>query len=731
MNTKSPLLFAAGAAAALLLSVSACSPKGEEPAAEPDAGAASEETEAVTSARENPFFAPSTLQYQYPPFDRIEDSDYAPAFERGMQEHMAEIEAIADSTEPPTFENTLVAMERSGQLLTRVANVFFNMASANTNDTIEALRSELAPKLSAHRDAILLNGKLFARIKAIYDERVQLGLDPESLRLVEETYKDFVRAGALLSDEDKERLKAMNAELASLSTKFSQNVLNEVNAKAIVVDSADKLAGLSEEQIAAAANAAKDRGLDGKYVIPLLNTTGQPALSELEDRALREHIMEVSQGRGSSGGPYDNREVVSQIMKLRADRAQLLGYPNHAAYILEDQTARTPEAVNERLATLTPPAVANAKREAADLQKIVDAEGGDFKLASWDWAFYTEKLRKQRYDFDESQLKPYLEMNNVLQNGVFYAAGQVYGLTFRERKDLPVYLPDVKVWEVFDADGKSLALFIQDYYARESKRGGAWMNAYVQQSKLLGTHPVVANHLNITKPPEGEPTLLTWDEVTTMFHEFGHALHGMFSNVTYPSFSGTSVPRDFVEYPSQVNEMWADWPEVLEHYAVHYETGEPMPRAMLDKVLAMSRFNQGFATTEYLEASLIDQAWHQKTAEELPEAEGVMAFEAQALETAGAALPEVPPRYRTPYFSHIMGGYSAGYYSYIWSEVLDADTVEWFKENGGMLRKNGDYFREKLLSRGGSEDAMTLYREFRGRDPDIHPLLERRGLTTD
>ena len=688
-----------------------------------------EEAAAVTPDSENPFFTQSMLYFRLPPFEQIEDSHYAPAFERGMAEQMVEINFIANDSEAPTLDNTLVAMERSGQMLNRVASVFFAMASADTNDTIEELRSELAPKLSAHNDAILLNGLLFERIKALYEQRDRMKLDPESYRLIDETYKDFVRAGALLSNEEKEILMAMNAELASLKTQFSQNVLNEVNANAIVVDFAEELAGFSDNQIATASEAAKARDLEGKYVIPLLNHSGQPALSSLENRALRERIHKISLSRGMSGGEFDNRETLTRIAKIRAQRAQLLGYDNHAAYSLENQTARTTSAVNERLTTLAPLAVANAKREAADLQAMIDAQGGDFELASWDWDFYTEKVRRDRYEFDESQLKPYLEMNNVLVNGVFFAAEKVYGLTFKERPDLPGYLPEVKVWEVFDADGSTLALFIQDFYARESKRGGAWMNAYVSQSSLMGTRPVVANHQNVPKPAEGEPTLLTWDEVTTMFHEFGHALHGMFSNVKYPSFAGTSVPRDFVEYPSQVNEMWADWPQVLANYAVHFETGEAMPKELLDKVLATAKFNQGFATTEYLAAALLDQAWHQKTPEELPEADGLIEFEARALIEAGVAMDTIPPRYRSTYFSHIIGGYSAGYYAYIWSEVLDADSVEWFKENGGMLRENGDHFRQTLLSRGGAEDAMTLFANFRGREPDIQPLLERRGLT--
>ncbi|MFV2007836.1 MAG: M3 family metallopeptidase [Longimicrobiales bacterium] len=681
------------------------------------------------SGGDNPFFVESPLLFNMPDFDRIQDDDFAPAFERGMAEQRGEVDVIADNAEPPTFENTLVALERSGRTLQRVSAVFFNLVSANTNDALEAVRSEMAPKLAAHNDQTFLNSNLFDRIETVFDQRNDLDLDPESLRLVERYRTDFVRAGAQLSEGDKEKLKAFNSELAELRTVFSQNVLNEVNDLAVVVDSREELAGLSDNAIAAAAEVAKERGLDGKYVIALLNTSGQPVLASLENRALRRRILEVSLSRGSRGGEFDNREELTRVVELRAERAQLLGYPNHAAYVLENQTALTTDAVNQRLAALAPPAVANARREAADMQALIDAEGGDFQLAAWDWAYYTEKVRKARYDFDESQLRPYFELDNVLQNGVFFAANKLYGLTFKERPDLPVYHPDVRVFEVYDEDGEMLAIFLGDFYARSSKRGGAWMNAYVSQSNLLEERPVVANHLNVPKPPEGQPTLMTFDEVTTMFHEFGHALHGMFSDVKYPYFAGTAVPRDFVEYPSQVNEMWAVWPEVLENYAVNYETGEAMPRELLEKVLATQSFNQGFATTEYLAASLLDQAWHQAGPEDLPDADGLLAFEAGALRDAGVALDAVPPRYRSTYFSHIIGGYSAGYYSYIWSEVLDADTVEWFKENGGLTRENGDHFRATLLSRGGSVDAMTLFRSFRGRDPDIAPLLERRGLT--
>ncbi|RTZ99822.1 MAG: dipeptidyl carboxypeptidase II [Candidatus Neomarinimicrobiota bacterium] len=690
-------------------------------------GCAGTATEDAASA--NPFFAESSLPFALPPFDQIDDAHYRPAFERGMADQLVEIEAIANTADTPTFENTVVQMERSGRLLTRVANVFFGLTSADTNDVLDAIETEIAPTLSAHNDQILLNDTLFARVKTLYDERDGLDLDAEARRLVEEYYTDFVRAGAQVSAAEKERLKAINAELATLGTAFSQNVLGEVNAAAVSVDTQEELAGLSKNEIAAAAEAAVARDLEGKYVIALLNTSGQPALSSLENRALRERIMAASQARGRQGGEFDNRDIVTRMARLRAERAQMLGYPNHAAYILEQQTAQTVDAVNERLASLTPPAVANAQAEAVDLQEMIGAEDGDFALAGWDWAYYTEKVRAARYAFDASQLRPYFEMNTVLTNGVFYAATQLYGLTFKERSELPVYHPDVRVFEVFDAGGAPLGLFLGDFYARPSKRGGAWMNAYVSQSHLLGTQAVVANHLNIPKPPAGEPTLLTFDEVTTMFHEFGHALHGLFSDVRYPYFAGTSVPRDFVEYPSQVNEMWATWPEVLTHYAVHHETGEPMPTELLDKVLATVTFNQGFATTEYLAASLLDMAWHQLSPEDVPDADGLVAFEAAALKEAGVALDAVPPRYRSTYFSHIFaGGYSAGYYSYIWSEVLDADSVEWFKEHGGLTRENGDHFRASLLSRGGSVEAMTLFRNFRGADPDITPLLTRRGL---
>ncbi len=687
-----------------------------------------------TAQQANPFFAESPLPLHYPQFDKIKDADFAPAFDAGMKQQLDEVEAIANNPAPPTFDNTLIALEKSGAILDRATTVFFSLIGADTNDARKQLQADYSARFAAHSDAINLNGKLFSRIETLYNNRAKLGLDAEGLRLVEKYHDNFVRAGAKLSDADKAKLKDMNAELARLGTKFSQNVLAEVNASYIVVDDAKQLDGLSAEQIAAAAEAAKARKLDGKYVIALLNTTGQPALTNLTNRDLRRRIYEASVSRGSNGGEYDNTALVSRIMTLRAQKAALMGFANYAAYGLGNQTAKTPEAVNAMLGQLAPAAVANAKREAADLQAMIDAEQKaagkpGFELQPWDWAFYSEKVRQAKYNFDESQLKPYFELKNVLENGVFFAAGKEFGLSFKQRTDLPVYHDDVTVYDVFDADGSQLAIFIFDPYARESKRGGAWMNAYVSQSGLTGDKPVVANHLNIPKPPAGKPTLLTWDEVTTTFHEFGHALHGMFSDVKYPYFSGTAVPRDFVEFPSQVNEMWADEPTILANYAKHYQNGSAMPQALLDKVIAASKFNQGFATTEYLGAAMLDQSWHQIGVDQVPAAQDVVKFEHEALVKDGIYYAPVPPRYRTTYFSHIMGGYSAGYYAYIWSEVLDANTQKWFRDNGGLSRANGDHFRKTLLSRGGSVDAMELFRNFAGHEPQIGPLLEKRGLT--
>jgi peptidyl-dipeptidase Dcp len=573
-----------------------------------------------------------------------------------------------------------------------------------------------------------MNDRLWQRVKSLYDRRDALKLDAESKHLLERYHRDFVRAGARLSSADKDKLKAYNGEIASLQSTFAQNVLKEANASALVVDTRAELAGLSDAEIDAAALEAKKRGQDGKFAIVLGNTTGQAPLSSLTKRTTRERLMAASAARGSHGGEFDSRELVKRLAKLRAEKATLLSYANYAAYSLEVETAKTPEAVNKLLGELAKPAVDNARREALEIQKVIDAEKGGFQVGPQDWALYTDKVRQAKYAFDESQLKPYFELNNVVQNGVFFAANKEFGISFKERHDLPVYDPDVRVFDVFDAGGKQLAIFIMDYYARPNKQGGAWMNEYVTQSALLGNHPVVANHLNIPKPPAGQPTLLTYDEVRTAFHEFGHALHGMFSNVKYPTFGGANTPRDFVEYPSQVNEMWATWPEVLANYAKHYQTGATMPKELLDKVQASKKFNMGYITTEYMAASLLDQRWHQLTPSQVPT--DVLGFEAAALRDAGVDFAPVPPRYRTTYFSHSFSlGYSAGYYAYLWSEKLDADTVEWFKENGGLTRKNGDHFRQTLLSRGGSADAMDLFRNFRGRDAKIEPLLERRGLT--
>ena len=725
---KHPLALAL--AVALTTSLAACSQSNADSVESTES--ASQDGTAVNEVTSNPFFAESTLPLLYPAFDKITDADFGPGFDRGMAEHLKEVDAIADNSQAPTFENTIIALEKSGEILNRTSTVFFSLVGADTNDTRKAIQADYAPKLSAHRDAISLNPKLFERIQTLYDTRDSLGLDAQGVRLIERYHTELVRSGAKLPEADKVRLKEINTELANLSTSFNQNVLAEVNASAITVDTKDELAGMTEDQIAASAEAAKTAGLDGKYVIALLNTTGQPLQTQLENRDVRERLYNASISRGSRGNEFDNTKLVSTILKLRAEKAKMLGYPTYAAYVLADETAKTPEAVNDMLGKLAPPAVANARTEGAALQAMIDKEQAakgepSFELKPWDWAYYTEKVRAEKYDFDESQLKPYLEMKNVLENGVFYAAGQLYGLTFKQRTDLPVYHPDVTTYDVFDADGSQLAIFVFDPFARPSKRGGAWMNSYVDQSELTGNLPIVANHLNITKPTKG-PALMTWDETTTMFHEFGHALHGMFSDVKYPFFSGTSVPRDFVEFPSQVNEMWSDWPSVLANYAKHYETGEAMPQALLDKVAAASKFNQGFATTEYLGSAMLDQSWHQAKADRIPDAAGVMDFEAAALKANGTDYADVPPRYRTPYFSHIMGGYAAGYYAYIWSEVLDANTVEYIKSHGGLTRENGDRFRKTLLSQGGSKDALQLFRDFAGHEPEIKPLLVRRGL---
>ena len=690
-------------------------------------------TAGTSAMSDNPFAQPSTLPFEMPPFDRIHDSDYLPAFEQGMREQLQEVAAVAHNREPPTFENTIVALERSGLMRNRVETTFSNLNACDTDPQMEKIDTEMAPRLTAQDDAIFLDAALWQRIDTLYQTRARLQLDPESQQLLVRYHTLFVRAGARLTPAEQARLRELNKQISSLTTRFRQNVLKATTGAAVVVDNVADLQGLSAEQIGAAAQAAAGRGLKGKWLITLQNTTNQPVLAQLNQRALRERIYQASIGRGV-GGPTDNTAVIARLVRLRAERATLLGYPSHAAYELEDESAGTPAAVRGMIEQVAPAALARAREEAADMQKLIDAQAAatgrpSFKLQPWDWSFYAEQLRKARYDFDQATVAPYFELDHVLKDGVFYAAHQLYGLTFKERKDLPVYQQDVRVFEVFDADGKPLALFIGDYFARDNKQGGAWMNEYVGQSQLLGRKAVVANHLNIPTPQPGQPVLLTFDEVTGMFHEFGHALHGMLSNVRYPLLAGTHVPRDFVEYPSQYNEMWAREPAVVAHYARHYKTGAPMPPELLAKVLAAQKFNQGYATTEYLEAALLDQAWHQITVAQAPSAQGVAGFEVAALKASGLDYTPVPPRYHSTYFSHVFeGGYSAGYYAYLWSEVLARDTGQWFHARGGLTRANGDYLRSHILSRGRSEDPQLLFRDFYGHSPDVGPLLEYRGL---
>ncbi|MDG2523893.1 peptidyl-dipeptidase Dcp [Stenotrophomonas sp. HITSZ_GD] len=709
-------------AAAISLALAACSGKESTPVSETATPAA-----APAPATTNVLLSASPLAFQAPQFDKIQDSDFVPAFDEGMKQHLAEVRKIADNTEAPTFDNTFVPLEKSGETLKRVALTFFGVVQADTNDARQKIQEEVAPKLAAHQDEINLDPKLFARIKTLYDARDTLNFDAEQKRLVERTYDQFVRAGAQLSDADKATLRKLNVEETTLSTQFHTKLVAATAAGAVVVDDKARLDGLSDSDIAAAGEAAKGKKLDGKYVLALQNTTQQPVLASLKNRDLRAEVLKASETRTEKGDGNDTRQTVQRLAQLRAQKAKLLGFDSYAAYSLGDQMARTPDAALKLLTDTVPAATAKARGEVAEMQKVIDAQNGGFKLAASDWDFYAEQVRKAKYDLDESQIKPYFELDNVLQNGVFFAANQLYGLTFKERKDIPVYHPDVRVFEVFDKDGSSLALFYTDYYKRDSKSGGAWMGNFVDQDGLSGTKPVVYNVANFTKPAAGQPALLSFDDVTTMFHEFGHALHGMFSNSKYPSIGGTSTSRDFVEFPSQFNEHWATDPKVFANYAKHYQTGEAMPQALVDKIQKAKTFNQGYATTEYLAAALLDLAWHTQPAD--APLQDVDKFEADALKKFKVDLAEVPPRYRTSYFDHIWGGgYSAGYYAYFWSEVLDDDAFEWFKENGGLTRANGDTFRDKILSRGNTVDLATLYRDFRGKDPSVEPLLENRGL---
>lgn len=679
----------------------------------------------------NPFASPSTLEYQLPDFSVITDEHYLPGFYEAVDQHNAEIAAILASGQP-TFENTLVALEKSGQYLQRVLAVFYNKSSADTNETIDAIEAEIAPKLSAHIDGIRLNPALFARINALFEKRAELNLDAESLWLVERYHREYTLAGAALSEADREALKAINEELSTLETQFAKHGLAESNDLGVEVDSVEELAGLSEGEIAAAAAAAADRGLEGKYLITMVNFTGHPWLASLTNRSLRQRIMANSLIKGARGNDSDVRKIVVQMATLRAKRAKLLGFATHAAAVTVDETAGTPQNVHNMLRQIAPAAVRNARAEAQLLQEAIDADGQNFALEAHDWELYADRVRLAKYSVDTAAMKPYFELERTLFDGVFYAASALYGITFTERKDLVAYHPEARVFEVKNNDGSPVGLYIGDFFTRDSKRGGAWMNSLVDQNHLLGQLPVVVNNLNIPKPSAGAPALLTFDEVSTLFHEFGHALHGLFSDVTYPHFSGTSVNRDFVEFPSQVNEMWMLWPEVVANYAKHYQTGEPLPQAWIDNLKAADVFNQGHATTSYLAAAILDLAWHELSADaadQIPTPDQVLDFEAKAIADYGLDFAPVPTRYRTSYFAHIFaGGYSAGYYGYIWSEILDADTVDWFKQNGGLTLENGMRFRNLLLSRGGSKDAMQLFRDFRGQDATIAPLLKRRGL---
>ena len=718
---KTPLAIAMAAA---LSGVASCSMSGSADAPAAVAGA---QAAADAGTYAGPFAEVSTLPYHAPDFSKIHDADYIPAFDEAIRRQRAEVDAIAGNQEPATFDNTIVALEKTGRMLSRVNMAFNAVTSANTDDALQQAQEDVAPKLAALRDSIYLDARLFARIESVYDQRATLKLDPESLRLVEWYRDDFVHHGARLSDADKAKLKALNTEESTLSTAFNTKLLAAAKAGALVVDDKAKLAGLTDGEIDAAAQAAKDRGLDGQWVLPLQNTTQQPALQSLEDRNVRRQLFEASWTRAEHGDGNDTRSTIARLAQLRAEQAKLLGYDSYAAWKLDDQMAKNPAAALGFMNRIAPAATARARAEAADIQAAIDADGGKFKLEPWDWQMYAEQVRKARYDLDESQVRPYFELDRVLQDGVFYAANQLYGITFKERKDLPVYQPDVRVFEVFDADGSPMALFYCDYFKRDNKLGGAWMDNLVGQSTLFDEKPVVYNVANFTKPAPGQPALLSFDDVITMFHEFGHALHGMFANGHYPSLSGANTARDFVEFPSQFNEHWASNPKVFANYARHYKTGEAMPKALVDKIEKAGKFNKGYEMTELLSAALLDMSWHALPAD--APLQDVDAFEAKALKDNGTDLPYVPPRYRSSYFLHIWAnGYAAGYYAYLWTEMLADDAFAWFDEHGGLTRANGDRFRDMVLSRGNREDLAKMYRDWRGHDPQIEPMLENRGL---
>jgi peptidyl-dipeptidase Dcp len=676
---------------------------------------------------DNPFLTPGDVPYGAPPFDRILDDHFLPAIEEGMRAHLGEVAAITSQAEPATFANTIEQLERSGDLLSRVLRVFFGKTGTYTNDRVQEIQAEVAPKLAAHNDAIVLDSRLYERIERVYSSRSGASLTPEQRHLVERYHLDFVRAGARLGEKDKETLRALNQEESTLTTEFQSRLLAANKAGAIVVDEIGQLVGMSEGDVAAAAQAAQERGLPGKFVLSLQNTTQQESLESLVLRDVRDRVYQSAIHRADRGDEHDTRELIRRLAQIRAERSALLGFPTTAAYVLDDQMAKTPEAAIGLLRDIAGTAVKKARDEASRMQTIADESGGGFRIAPWDWQFYAERVRRAEYELDEARIRPYFELNRVVHDGVFFAAGQLYGLTFVERHDIPKYHPDVRVYEVFDDDDTPVALFYTDFFRRDNKSGGAWMDSFVDQSRLLARKPVIYNVTNFVKPAAGLPALLSFDDVITLFHEFGHALHGMLSNVTYPTLTGTNVPRDFVEFPSQFNEHWALEPSVFANYARHHETGEPMPQELVDRIKKSRTFNQGFALTEYISAAMLDMAWHTLPAG-APLAD-VAAIEAEALARFREEIPEVPPRYYSTYFSHIWdGGYNAGYYAYLWAEVLDHDAYAWFKERGGMTRENGQLFREKILSRGGTADAAELYREFRGRDPIVDPLLAARGL---
>jgi len=676
---------------------------------------------------DSPFAVASPLPYEAPRFDKIKDTDFQPAIEAGMVQDLADADAVANNPAPPTFENTITALEKAGQLLSRANSLFQNLVQSNSSDTLQKVNQEEAPRLQAHSDAILLNPKLFARVKAVYDARETSGLNSDQQFLALRYYRKFVHSGAELSETDKARLVDLNGKIATREAQYLDRLLAADNAGAVVVDSKAELDGLTEAEIAVAAQAAKDRKLDGKYVIALRNTTQQPILASLKNRALRERILNSSEMRGDTAGATDMRDLIATLAQLRAQKAQLLGFADFAAYTLSEQMAKTPEAARKLLTDLVPATTAKAKAEAAEIQALIDRQKGGFQLAAQDWEFYAEQVRKAKYSFDESEVKQYFELNRVLQDGVFFAANQLYGITFKERHDLPVYDPDVRVFEVFDADGKSLTLFYADYYARPNKTGGAWCNFINQPSGLDNRKPIIVNVANFTKLAAGQPALISFDDVTTMFHEFGHALHAMFSVKYYPSQNGFNLPTDVIEFPSQFNEHWALDPIVFAHYAKHHATGAPMPQPLVEKIKAARTYGEGYATMEILAASLLDLEWHSLKAD-APKQDPDL-FEAAALEKNAVDLPQIPPRYRSPYFLHIWGnGYEANYYSYTWGEILDDDAYEWFKENGGLNRANGQRLRDKMLGPGYTADPMALYRDFRGRDPSAKALERQRGL---